>query len=384
MSTINEYLKWRGDLTFNISPINEIDLVLLSQIPLLHLETIIDNDTIISFEDLLDLYYKKYNNKEIGLIIPGTITEALHYASKQFRFKDLIIKKYIKIIDEDKEEQFCAVTIDLTDEISYIIYCATDDTIIGWKENLNLILNKETNAQLDSLDYINKLENEGTIANKKIYIGGHSKGGNLSIYAGTLADDSIKNKIINIYNFDGPGFNEYFFEQDKYKIISDKVIEILPIDSVVGCLFSHKGKQIIVNSNARGLMQHNVLTWLVDKTKFELIETTSYKAKHVDQKIKHLVESMDDTMKQDFINAVYRILSANNNKLLITLKQNKIAIAKAYLNSSKEEKKIILKLLNYLVRDGIIRNGLINGLIELDRFKRALKKRHKKENKKRK
>ena len=41
----------------------------------------------------------------------------------------------------------------------------------------------------------------------RLYIGGHSKGGNLAIYSAVKCSERVRKKIDCVYNNDGPGFD---------------------------------------------------------------------------------------------------------------------------------------------------------------------------------
>ncbi len=378
MGTIHDYLEWRGDLSFDAAPLNNVDIVLLSQLTMLFLESVITEKDSITFQDLMDKYYEIHGNEAIGLIIPGSITDILHNASQMDRYKDLIIEKYVNIICEEKEEQFCALAIKLLPEVTYVVFSGTDDTVVGWKENLNLLLEKDTHAQIDSVRYITSLYDMEYFKDKKIIIGGHSKGGNLALYAATNIPLKIQEQIYKVYCLDGPGFNSSFFKTKRYTRIKDKIIEIIPIDSVVGRLFEHTDNQITVNSDAKGLMQHDVFSWNIIRNDYEIINSNSTKSKHVDLKIKEVIETLDHEGRKIFIDCVFRLMNVNDNKSLNNLKNNKIAIARAYLSLSKEEKKILLRSINHLTKDGIIRNGVIKSILALEKHNKKIKTNNKK------
>ena len=59
-------------------------------------------------------------------------------------------------------------------------------------------------SQKKALDYFEKAVR---MLNGKFILGGHSKGGNLAVYAGAFTDENSRNHIDYIYNFDGPGFS---------------------------------------------------------------------------------------------------------------------------------------------------------------------------------
>ncbi|MBQ4011467.1 MAG: DUF2974 domain-containing protein, partial [Erysipelotrichales bacterium] len=46
---------------------------------------------------------------------------------------------------------------------------------------------------------------------------GHSKGGNLAVYASVFAKEEVKERILDVYSNDGPGFLKPIISSDEYK-----------------------------------------------------------------------------------------------------------------------------------------------------------------------
>jgi len=236
MGTLFDYLEWRGDLSFSIVPLNEADLYILSKIGTPDLTGIVPQEMImVRIEDAVRDYFEKYpyDEKALGALASTAILKSMIKLPEIPRYGDLRLCGFRKKLDPDTEEQFSALTVRLPDGTNVVTFRGTDDTLIGWKENFNLSVSMPVPAQTDALEYLEEVaaELEGDLI-----VAGHSKGGNLAVYAATEASEEVKARIREVYNFDGPGFDEEFWESEKYLSIQDKIHVILPEDSMVGTL----------------------------------------------------------------------------------------------------------------------------------------------------
>ena len=149
MSNICDYIKWRGDLSFEADPINEIDNLILSRISYLPFKEI------------------KFNNKEKFKILANRFLELkkedfhqiddislIEELAKSNRYKDLIFSDYYEKIDEEEEKQFAAVTIWLQNNELFVSYRGTDATIVGWKEDFNMSFMINVPSQLEGVKYL--------------------------------------------------------------------------------------------------------------------------------------------------------------------------------------------------------------------------------------
>lgn len=122
------------------------------------------------------------------------------------RFRKCTVGGFVNEILSSQAQQFAAVTIGLDDGTTYISFRGTDDTIVGWKEDFNLS-NGVVPSHRKALGY---LETHGTYIQSMLRIGGHSKGGNLAMYAAMQCSDILQEKLLSVYDNDGPGFPEGF------------------------------------------------------------------------------------------------------------------------------------------------------------------------------
>ena len=98
----------------------------------------------------------------------------------------------------------------------------------------------------------------------QVLISGHSKGGNLAVYAAANSQAMLKNRITMILVLDAPGFRQAFLSSEAYQTISHRIVVIQPYESIVGVMLESDKQPLIVASRDKGIAQHMVLNWAVD------------------------------------------------------------------------------------------------------------------------
>ena len=206
MEKMMDYLKWRGDIPFSVSPLNEADIFLISKIGAIDWTGIIDRDgDPVPFFYAAEQYFMRYGQEGAEKVkLAGiNLIPVIRVASESERFRSLGLSGFVNIVDERKTEQFSALVVSLPDNVRFVTFRGTDDNILAWKENFYLSCSDYVSAQRDALSY---LRYRATLFDGPIILGGHSKGGNLAIYAACTAEETLKDRIKAVYSFDGPGF----------------------------------------------------------------------------------------------------------------------------------------------------------------------------------
>ncbi|MBQ5777271.1 MAG: DUF2974 domain-containing protein, partial [Oscillospiraceae bacterium] len=243
MADCFDYLEWRGDIPFAVSGINEIDGMILSRFAYSPFELVASggkmtigeaSEKLLEIEDL-ERYLVSKRDKELLSALPGAD-----------RFSDLVFFGYENIMDKESETQFSAVTVKLSPGLYYVAFRGTDDTFVGWKENFNMSFTFPVPAQALAVQYLEKIARR---VHGKIICGGHSKGGNLAVYAAAFCKKSVQNRIAAVENFDGPGFDARVLSDPGYVAIRERVRTFVPKSSVVGMLLSHEEEYTIVDSS---------------------------------------------------------------------------------------------------------------------------------------
>ena len=357
MANIMDYLDWRGDLNFKQSEFNDVDNLILAQLSYVNFDNIIEGiDSLksISIKDASHLFFQIYDEKEV--LSWASMTKMTPFLMKKMseskRFKDLKLSKYVNRIDLVKQKQFSAITIELDKNTIYISYRGTDDTIIGWKENFNMSFMSPVPAQLDAVEY---LEHTAEGHCKNIILGGHSKGGNLSVYAGVNCCSSIKNRIIAVYNNDGPGFDREIIDSKEYRDMLSRIKTIVPQSSIVGMLLEHEEEYEIVKSSQNGIMQHDALSWEVLGTNFVCVDNVSKRSKFLDATFKTWVNNIEKDQREQFIETLFYVFEVTNVKNLGDLSHDKLKkiheILKVINNMSPENKEILYKTIRMLFKE---------------------------------
>ena len=345
MPNIFDYIKWRGDLDFKDVEFNEIDNLILSRIAYFPFDNYLKYAEKLTLREVYKLI-KISNNKDNYLQKEDIDFLPLLASSK--RFGKIKLSDYVNKIDEKEEKQFSAITITLPNEYVYVAFRGTDNTIVGWKEDFNMSFQELVPSQIDAVKY---LENVAKKSRKKLIVGGHSKGGNLAIYSAMCCNEKIRERIVDIYNNDGPGFQENIIKSKEYKEIIEKVHTFMPQSSIIGRLLNNKGKCKILKSTQTGIMQHDLYTWQLLGTKF-IEDKFTNSSNFVDNTITQWLKEVDAEQRGKFIDTLFEILSRTNAKTIPEMGENWFISAKTiltnYKNIDEKNKQIILKTLTAL------------------------------------
>lgn len=321
MGTIIDYLKEYGDYTLTEKAFSEVDSLALGQFAYLKFDGLApmvgEDKPMVSLEDLYahknydHLYADERYREDNTALFLGL------YHSK--RFHDMKVWNYVNWIDLKTETQFSAVTFLLPDGICYVAYRGTDESIVGWKEDLNLAFSEPVLGQRMSVDYLNRVAEDIT---GSFYVGGHSKGGNLATYACMNCDDGVRDRILAIYDHDGPGFRPEVKAQGAYDEIADRIHKTIPHSSLVGMLLYSDGAYRVVESKTIGLAQHNPYTWLIKEDHFKIVDELYAGRKFLDEALNQWILSLSQEQVRIFADTLYQVVLASETDNLIDFTAN--------------------------------------------------------------
>ncbi len=302
LENIFSYLKWRGDILFKAENFNEIDNLIFCALSYLKFDDCLNYQDIMTIEEI-NLCYKK---KEESSNFYKESEQLLEKVAKSKRFQSVKIARYKRINDKKLEKQFGAMTFILPIKMLYVTFSGTDETIIGWKEDFNLSVLNPIPAQIEAKNYLEEICKS---TNKKIIVGGHSKGGNLAMYASIFCPNIFKDKIMKVYNNDGPGLDKAIFSTTEYKFIKDKIVTYIPKFSIVGYLFYNETNIQLIESYSIGFLEHDLFTWKVDQTHFVIIKNLNSMTKSLIQNLNTYLEKMPLEKRKTIINTLFNIFS---------------------------------------------------------------------------
>jgi len=256
-----DYVAWRGDFGFAISPWCAIDALLMATLSYLNFYGIGDDrGWTLSEAARIDLL-----QTEESQTFPNR-KRMFQAMAESKRFADCRMHHFIALTDEAREMQFSAMCIDLPDETLCVAFRGTDNTIIGWKEDFNMAYRTLVPGQEAAIHYLKQV---AAVTERPLRLTGHSKGGNLAVYAAASVPDELQDRILEIHSFDGPGMNDEMAASRGYERIRGKIRSYIPQGSIIGLLMHYYEPYTVVHSTATGINQHDPMTWEVYGPRFE-------------------------------------------------------------------------------------------------------------------
>lgn len=309
MYKIFDYLEWRGDLDFDASPFNEVDAGILCLLSYLDFTGLVPKDFAGETYDI-----KKIDSLYFGRVLPPDlrVIDLLRACAKTVRFSSILPYGHISQFDKEEEKQFCAISFVLPSKKkeTCIVFRGTDVTLIGWKEDFNMIFTYPVPFQEEALKYLEKAT--AAFRNHTVYLAGHSKGGNAAIYASSLCSQRAFNKLTQIYTFDSPGFDKELVDTSLFSRPNKIVKSFVPKDSVIGLLMENPSSYSVVESDAFGFMQHDIFSWGVKANTFLRRDSLTSFSVNVKKTMTKWLESLDLNQRREFVNSLFRILEECN------------------------------------------------------------------------
>ncbi len=339
MANILDYIEWRGDLTVESVPLCEADALVFSRAAYLPLEGLLGEDE--GPVPLGQLYGKlaaQFESGEKEQLIEGDMSLCRLMASSE-RYASLGVARYVNEADKTAEKQFSAVTFVLPGSIC-VAYRGTDGTALGWKEDFNMSFSDVVPAQAEAVKYLTR---SAELYGGPIRVTGHSKGGNLAVYAAAFCPPAVRERIVSVRNHDGPGFLDKVAGSPEYNAVLHKVRSFLPQSSVVGMLMSHREDTVIVKSVRRALMQHDLYSWCVRRGGFVQMPELTEMSRTVDDTLKRWLAEMPPSDRGRAVEAAFKVLSAGGAVTAGDLLAGRKSLAKirAYAAMDAESKRIL-------------------------------------------
>lgn len=304
MSNILDYVQETGAISFDDIPVNELDVAVLNELAYLPLQKPQQESLKQCFLPLKELISStSFSLKEVvpSFMMTQNRVALLKSVLLSHRYQDLQFGYYINEVDSLFEKQFAAVVAYLP-VIDYyqLIFRGTDETFVGWKEDFNMTYMSEIPAQRSACQYLSRFL---TSHPHKLTVSGHSKGGNLAVYAASFIPNSLQNYLETVYIFDSPGLHEQVLKRDGYRQIRHKIKAYKPKESIVGVMLASDIQAHILESKARGILQHDLFNWQTANNQFVRVDELTHLSQSLQKTFnewmkeysKHDLKEMSDT-----------------------------------------------------------------------------------------
>ena len=367
-STIIDYLA-KQRASFSDVPLNEVDSLVLSTIS-----------------------YYRFENGTLGRTVPSEIVplpvavcgisrdelyggfwlsrmggdEFLAEVLASPRFMELKVGYYANDVSNHFEKQFSAVTFFLPDDTVYIAFRGTDNSLAGWKEDFNLTFMEEVPSQISARTY---LEDIADMHAAPLFVGGHSKGGNLAEYAALTCRNQTFEKVVSIFNHDGPGFA--FIPSDRFDTpaYDAKLRKTVPESSVFGMLMENRTRYRVVRAAGVLFTQHASTRWAVEGDDFVTLDQISPEAAIISGTLNSWAKLYEPDKRELFIDVVYDIFCAANAETLAEFSENRTSSALAVAGAAAKLPADMRSTLLDMIRD-------IAPIIGVEAAKKAKDKLH--------
>ena len=247
--------------------------------------------------------------ENVGLVDPQVTHDFYHAIAANPRFSDIEMGAFLEQFDDGEQTQFAAVTYRLPSGTLVVAFRGTDDSLVGWKEDFNMAFQYPVPAQVTAADYLARVA--ALWQNVPIVLTGHSKGGNLAVYAAMNAEDGVKDRIERIYSLDGPGFPEAVVNSFEYSSVSGRIVKIVPDSSVVGMVLETPERCMVVKSDVEGIMQHFAFSWQMHSGEFDKVEDVANSSVTFNKALNKWLSSLSKEQRERAVDALFAVLEAS-------------------------------------------------------------------------
>ena len=307
-----DYLRWRGDLSLAQSPFGAVDALILSALAYIHF------DGLVSAEP--GEYVPLGQTAQAYLDLPPARRgrcrcerdlELLEVLAESPRFAPMALARCVSRFVPREETQFAALTILPGDGSAFLAFRGTDGTLVGWKEDFNLSFLDVVPAQLEAAEYIQEFAENFP---GPLRLGGHSKGGNLAAAGAALCPMKTRDRIETVWSFDAPGFTSYLLTRPGYQELRTRIRSFVPKSSVVGLLLTHEEPYTVVDSDQKGLFQHDLYSWQVLGPDFVRLEDVDEGSHLIDRTLKNWLAGLTNEQRETVVDTLYELLSSGDAK----------------------------------------------------------------------
>ena len=288
MSSLTDYIQWYAEFSFYEKPFNEVDNLILSTLTYYN-------------------YDLKGADRPMSLrrcVTNSTANDVfLRAVYNSRRFGSMMISDFEEKFSRDTSVQFAAMKFHLYNNVYYIAFRGTDNSLVGWKEDF-VMSYRITEGQMLAVKYL-----ERVIEDDKDYIvGGHSKGGNLALYGACHISEEKRGRIKHIYNNDGPGLCPEVSDVTLVDKVRDRTTVILPQYCIFGKIFAHDIPDTrIVTSSFEGINQHDLISWGVDHGKLEIADDFDPKSVWLNGVADKWLDDVEPAEREALVNSVFAV-----------------------------------------------------------------------------
>lgn len=327
MPNLLDYLAWRGDLPLQSAPWCDVDSLLMACLCYVQLHEAEGDTRLTPGQMQPPLFRDKIVNRFFE-----KCRSLYDIMAQSVRFGDIELHHYEDIFDQEREMQFAAVSADLPDGTCLIAFRGTDATLIGWREDFNMSYESPVPSQTEALRYLQMIAGQ---TERPLRLCGHSKGGNLAVYAATYAPEAVQARIERVWSFDGPGLDDASSACEGYARIKPRITSMIPQGSVIGLLLAYHVNYRVVQAKAMGFFQHDAFTWQIYGPCFVEAEDVNASSRLLDDTLHDWLTHCTPEERKRFVDTVFDILMSTNARTFGEMTDEKLRSLGAMLTATR-------------------------------------------------
>ena len=335
MDDLFDYLKWRGDIPFSQVPPTPVDALIFSELSYLGFGGIVAEHPgqTISLREAAEGFFALPNKEQIYRVKADL--RLLKACADTLRFGNTELTFFRELFLPHADTQFAAVSFLLDDGTAFLAFRGTDYSLTGWKEDFNMSFADSVPAQREALRYTRDFADAYPLL---LRLGGHSKGGNVAVYAAAKAEPALQQRILGVYNNDGPGFTDALMGDAGYLAMVPKIHTFIPQSSIIGMLLEHEEPYTVIKSNLFSILQHECFSWEIQGGNFVHVDAIDDHSRFIDRTLKTYLAEMDKNERSEFVDAFFSLLGAGGADQVFDLLHPK-QIAAVIKSLSTDEKR---------------------------------------------
>jgi acetyl esterase/lipase len=163
-------------------------------------------------------------------------------------------------------------------------------------------------AQKEAVRYVEEI---AAVTKKPLILCGHSKGGNLAMYADMYTSEETRERIPQIRVYDSPGFRREIAEGSRMAETAPKTLRYLPDTSLVGLLMFDPTPYTVVSSKVAAGSSHNPFNWQILGEKLVREEKLTALSEYLDEVLDQWLDSVPDPDRLRFIDTLFNAVDAS-------------------------------------------------------------------------
>ena len=345
MANMLDYLVWRGDIPLSVVPWGGVDGLICAQFSYLDFHGGQDTKGW-TLEELnrIDALQEGTSNSFAGR------KAVFQKMAESARFSETRMHHAIALTDPEIEMQFSAMCLDLPDGTTCVAFRGTDNTIVGWREDFNMAYQTRVPAQEAATLYLTRAAG---LSDRPLRIVGHSKGGNLAVYASACVSKKIQKRIESIWSYDGPGMNREMSQTEGFGRIRERIHSYVPQTSIIGMLMDYYEPYTVVHSTASGISQHDPMTWQIYGPQFVTQPNVDQTAKVTRDTLHNWLQNSTPEQRADFVDVLFRLVDTTKATRMSDLTGEKFRSLLTMVGNRKEVNPEARRVFNRLMAQAV-------------------------------